>query len=498
MAKGSYILALDQGTTSSRAILFDGTGRAVARGQRAVTQHYPEPGWVEHDADEIWTSEWQAIQDCLGRAGVDGRDIAAIGIANQRETTVLWDKRTGAPVARAVVWQCRRTADLCARLGREGWAGMFRERTGLMLDPYFSGTKVAWLLNHLPGVRARAERGEIAFGTVDSWLIYKLTGGQAHITDVSNASRTLLFNLHSLAWDEELLRILDIPRAILPLVVPSVGVVAETASALFGRSIPIAGLAGDQSAALFGQGCLKPGMAKNTYGTGSFLLMNSGSQATMHEGLVTSVAWATGDGATYALEGSIFITGAVVQWLRDELHIISEAEDTASLALSVPDSGGVYLVPAFTGLGSPYWDPYARGTIVGITRGTSRAHLVRAALESIAYQTRDVVEAMIDARHRPLEGLRVDGGAMRNPFLAQFQADILGCPIERAKTVEITAWGAAGLAGVGSGWWPEPPAAVPGRFDSFVPAMAESVRNQRYARWKDAVARSRAWEPTNG
>jgi glycerol kinase len=491
-----YILALDQGTTSSRAILFDDKASPVAVGQREFRQIYPQPGWVEHDPDEIWASQWAAVQDCLAAAGVSTADIAAIGITNQRETTVIWDRQTGRPVHNAIVWQCRRTAAMCDALRARGLADTFQKKTGLVIDAYFSGTKVAWLLDNVPGLRARAERGEVQFGTVDSWLIYKLTGGQRHVTDYSNASRTLLFNIHSLEWDEELLEILRVPRAICPQVVDSSGIVGHTDPSLFGRAIPIAGIAGDQQAALFGQGCFTPGMAKNTYGTGSFILMNTGQEPVASaNGLITTIAWGIRGRVEYALEGSIFVTGAVVQWLRDELKLIERADETEALALSVPDTGGVYLVPAFVGLGAPYWDAYARGTMVGITRGTNRAHVARAALESIAYQTRDVLEAMSQDSGRRLDTLRVDGGAIKNAFLAQFQADILGIRVERPRVTETTAMGAAFLAGLSVGLWSDQTvlAATWQREAAFEPQIDEARRTELYSRWKEAVNRSRAW-----
>ncbi|NMP22256.1 glycerol kinase GlpK [Sulfobacillus harzensis] len=496
-----YILALDQGTTSSRAILFDVNGQPVAVGQREFTQYYPKPGWVEHDPEEIWFSQWSAIQDCLKNAKVDAGQIKAIGITNQRETTIMWDKETGKAVHNAIVWQCRRTAEYCDRLREQGYQEVFQQKTGLILDAYFSGTKVAWLLDQVSGLRERAERGEICFGTVDSWLIYKLTGGQTHVTDYSNASRTMMFNIHSLQWDPELLQILNIPESVCPQVVDSSAVVAHTTIDLFGREIPIAGIAGDQQAALFGQGCYSPGMAKNTYGTGSFLLMNTGKEPVPSKnGLVTTIAWGIDGQVEYALEGSLFVSGAVVQWLRDELRIIGQAAETEALALSVPDTGDVYLVPAFVGLGAPYWDSYARGTIVGITRGTNRAHLSRAALESIAYQTRDVLSAMIQDSGKTVDVLRVDGGAINNAFLAQFQADILGCRVERPAVTETTAMGAAFLAGLAVGLWPDRDAlsktlAVEA---TFSPQISEADRDALYGRWQQAVERSRDWVQREG
>lgn len=491
-----YVLALDQGTTSSRAILFNQQGIPVATGQKEFRQIFPQPGWVEHDPDEIWASQWMAVQDCLAQAQVDTSQIQAIGIGNQRETTLLWDRKTGKPVYNAIVWQCRRTAEMCDQLRNQGLHSVFQDKTGLVLDAYFSGTKVAWILDHVPGLRQRAENGDIMFGTVDSWLIYQLTRGKYHVTDFTNASRTLLFNIHTLSWDDELLRILNIPSAVCPTVVDSSGIVAMTDTSWFGREIPIAGIAGDQQAALFGQGCFEPGMAKNTYGTGSFLLMNTGKEPVPStHGLVTTIAWGIKGQVEYALEGSIFVTGAVVQWLRDELRIIDHADETEALAQSVPDTGDVYVVPAFVGLGAPYWDSYARGTIVGLTRGTTRAHLVRASLESIAYQTRDVLDAMSQDSGQTLDLLRVDGGAIKNSFLAQFQADILGCSVERPKVTETTARGAAYLAGLATGVWSNradlsATLAVEATFRS---SIAEAERNRLYRRWQQAVSRSRDW-----
>lgn len=486
-----YILALDQGTTSSRALLFDEHGRVVSFGQRSFSQLYPKPGWVEHDPEEIWFSQWAAIKDCLRASPGSEEKIAAIGIANQRETTVLWDRETGKPIHHAIVWQCRRTAPECLRLREQGHGPLFYEKTGLVLDPYFSGTKVSWILDQSPTWRRRAERGDILFGTVDSWLIYQLTRGRLHITDVSNASRTLMFNIHTRDWDDELLSILRIPRAMCPTVVDSSGVVGRTDASWFGRPIAIAGVAGDQQAALFGQGCTAPGMAKNTYGTGSFLLMNVGEvpvQST--HGLITTIAWSLGGTVQYALEGSIFATGAVVQWLRDEMGLIARAEESEALARTVPDAGDVYVVPAFVGLGAPYWDSGARGLITGITRGTNRAHLVRAALESIAYQTRDVLDAMQKDSQTRVDVLRADGGASRNNFLMQFQADILGFPVERTVHPETTALGAALLARIGIGLGDSAAGVNP--FDPpFQPLMDEAQRERQYRGWQAAVQRAR-------
>ncbi|HEY8488818.1 MAG TPA: glycerol kinase GlpK [Thermaerobacter sp.] len=492
-----YVLALDQGTTSSRAILFDRQGSVVAVKQQEFRQIYPRPGWVEHDPLDIWDSQIAVAKAVLKEAGASLDDVAAIGVTNQRETTVVWDKATGQPVHNAIVWQDRRTADLCTDLKRRGREALFREKTGLVLDPYFSGTKIAWILDNVPGVRQRAERGEVLFGTVDTWLVWKLTGGRVHVTDYSNASRTLIFNIHALDWDDELLQELNIPRAMLPAARPSSQVYGETDPAVLGGAIPIAGIAGDQQAALFGQACFRPGMAKNTYGTGAFVLMNTGEKPARSEhGLITTVAWGVDGKVEYALEGSIFIAGAVVQWLRDELKIIEKAADTEPLARSVDDTGGVYLVPAFAGLGAPYWDPYARGTIVGITRGTSRAHLARAALEAIAYQTRDVLGAMEADSGLTLSALRVDGGAVVNNFLMQFQADLLGVPVDRPVVNETTALGAAYLAGLAVGFWRnrEEIEQFWQRDRRFEPAMPEDERERLYAGWKRAVERARGWE----
>lgn len=492
----SYVLALDQGTTSSRAILFNEEGLPVAQGQQDFRQIYPKPGWVEHDPEEIWQSQWQAIQACLGQAAVDIAEVKAIGITNQRETTVVWDKRSGKAVYNAIVWQCRRTASVCDRLREQGLVDTFRDKTGLVIDAYFAGTKVAWILDNVTGAREAAEAGNLVFGTIDSWLIYKLTNGTRHVTDFSNASRTLLYNIRSLDWDDELLKILNIPRSMCPEVVNSSGVVAKSSSQWLEREIPIAGIAGDQQSALFGQGCWTPGMTKNTYGTGSFVLMNTGSEPVpSHHGLLTTIAWGIGDTVSYALEGSIFITGAVVQWLRDELHLIKDASETEALALSVPDTGGVYLVPAFVGLGAPHWDSYARGAILGLTRGSNRAHIARAALESMAYQTRDVLDAMKKDSGQRVDVLRVDGGAINNSFLAQFQADILNCNVERPQVTETTAMGAAFLAGLGVGVWSgfEPLAKAWKRDALFYPSMSDTDRDRLSHGWHRAVERSKSW-----
>lgn len=448
-----YVLALDQGTTSSRALVFDEHGVIRGVSQREFAQHFPKPGHVEHDAEEIWSSQLGTAHEAIAHAGIAATDIAAIGITNQRETTVVWDRRDGRPIYRAIVWQDRRTADTCAALKDDGLEPLFAERTGLLLDPYFSGTKVQWILDNVDGARTLAEEGHLAFGTIDSWLLWNLTKGEVHATDATNASRTLMFDIRKGEWDPELLDALDVPGAMLPFVQGSSEVYGETSKALFGTSIPIAGIAGDQQAALFGQQCVRPGMAKNTYGTGCFVLQNVGPNAPESAGkLLTTIAWRLGDTTTYALEGSVFVGGAVVQWIRDGLGLIQKSSEIEALAASVPDNGGVYFVPAFTGLGAPYWDPYARGTIVGLTRGSTAAHIARAALESIAFQCFDVLDAMkVEARQ--LTEIRVDGGAAQNDLLMQFQADLLGVPIIRSATKEATAQGAAFLAGLATGVW---------------------------------------------
>ena len=491
-----YLLALDQGTTSSRAIVFDDGGRIVAAAQREFPQIYPQPGWVEHDPAEIWASQLNVAQEALIRANLHARDLTAIGITNQRETTILWDRQTGQPVHNAIVWQCRRTASLCDELRTRGLAETIRQKTGLVVDAYFSGTKIAWLLDHVPGARARAERGELAFGTVDTFLIWRLTGGRVHATDYSNASRTMIFNIHTGDWDDDLLRELRIPRAVLPDVRASAGSFGESDAAILGAPVPIAGVAGDQQAAAFGQACFAPGMAKNTYGTGCFMLLNTGERAApSSSGLLTTIAWQIGGRITYALEGSIFIAGAAIQWLRDGLGIIARAAETETLAASVADAGGVYFVPAFVGLGAPYWDPYARGAILGLTRGTTRAHLARAALEAICYQTRDVAAAMTADAGAPLRALRVDGGAVANNLLCQLQADILGTPVQRPMVTETTALGAAYLAGLATGvWGSQEEIAAQWREDrTFSPRMPAKERDRLYAGWQKAVRRAAGW-----
>jgi len=491
-----YVMALDQGTTSSRAILFDRDGRIAAVDQLEFTQHFPKPGWVEHDADEIWESQLAAARNALAKAGATGKDLAAIGITNQRETTVVWERETGAPIHRAIVWQSRQTTPICDALRAQGLADEVRERTGLVIDAYFSGTKVRFILDAVEGAQERAARGELAMGTVDAWLLYRLTKGRVHATEYSNASRTLLYNVHERCWDERMLEALSVPRAMLPEVRDSSGVFGAADPEWFGAEVPVAGMAGDQQAALFGQRCYRPGRAKNTYGTGSFLLMNTGGQAVRSEsGLLTTIGWGIGGRVEYALEGSIFVTGSAVQWLRDGLGVIADAAESEALAASVEDTGDAYLVPAFTGLGAPYWDERARGAFVGITRGTTRAHLVRATLEAIAYQTRDVVECVRADSGIALDTLRVDGGAAANDFLMQFQADVLGTPVERPALLEVTAFGAAALAGIAVGFW-DGPGALPGEGDAltlFAPRMDAGRREALYAGWKRAVERSRDW-----
>lgn len=495
MAK--YILALDQGTTSSRAIVFDENGLIKGVTNREFTQIYPKPGWVEHDPLEIWGSQIGVAKEVLGKADVSINDIAAIGITNQRETTVVWDKATGQPVYNAIVWQCRRTAPICDNLKEKGWSDKIRAKTGLVVDAYFSGTKVKWILDNVEGVREKAEKGEVLFGNIDTWLIWKLTEGKVHVTDYSNASRTMLFNIHDLKWDDEILEELNIPKAMLPEVKPSSHVYGHTSEEVIGGKIPIAGIAGDQQAALFGQACYTPGTAKNTYGTGCFMLMNTGEKAVASDsGLLTTIAWGVDGKVEYALEGSIFIAGAVVQWLRDELRIIDNAAQSEELATKVEDTNGVYLVPAFVGLGAPYWDMYARGTIVGLTRGAKREHIIRAALESITYQTRDVLEAMQKDSGITLTELKVDGGAVANNFLMQFQSDILGVPVARPKVTETTALGAAYLAGLAVGYWKDKAdIAQKWQIDkNFKPEMSGADRDGLYKGWKKAVERSLDWE----
>ncbi len=493
----NHILALDQGTTSSRALVFDRQGQVVAMAQQEFGQHFPQAGWVEHDAAEIWSSQLAVARQALQRAGLGAHQMRALAITNQRETTVLWDRRTGEPVAPAIVWQDRRTAAQCDAL-RTRWAARIQRKTGLVLDAYFSATKLQWLLDHVPGARKRAEAGELAFGTIDSWLLWNLTGGRVHATDASNAARTLLFNIHTLQWDDELLRLFNIPHAVLPHVHPSSGVFGETEPSLLGATVPVAGIAGDQQAATFGQACFAPGMAKNTYGTGCFMLMNTGDTAvTSQHRLLGTVAWlGPRTPACYALEGSVFMAGATVQWLRDGLQIIESASEVEALATSVPDTQDVYLVPAFAGLGAPDWDGHARGTLVGMTRGTTRAHIARAALEAIALQTADVFHAMGKDAGVPLRELRVDGGASRNDLLMQMQADYLGVPVLRPTLTETTAFGAAGLAGLASGLWSgaEELSALWRLQRRFEPRLPAAARRAKLARWREAVDRARGWD----
>ena len=487
-----YILALDQGTTSCRAILFDRKASVVGVAQKEFTQFYPQPGWVEHDANEIWATQLAVLRQVVEEAGIAPGQVVSIGITNQRETTVVWDRVTGEPVHRAIVWQDRRTSEICEDLKAAGHEPEIRSRTGLVVDAYFSGTKCRWILDQNPELRKRAEAGELCFGTVDSWLIWNLTGGEVHATDPSNASRTMLYNISDLRWDPDLLSWLHVPAGVLPEVRDSSGDFGKTCGEIFGgAAIPISGVAGDQQAALFGQACFDPGMAKNTYGTGCFMLMNTGTQQVSSDhGLLTTIAWGVDGKIEYALEGSIFVAGAAVQWLRDELQLIDEARDSEYFATKVPDTGGVYLVPAFVGLGAPYWNMHARGAIFGLTRGTSKSHLIRATLESIAYQTRDVLEAMEQDSGITLKQLRVDGGATANNFLMQFQADILNVPVERPEVTETTALGAAYLAGLASGYWKKEDISQGWRVDrEFAVEMEEARREELYGGWKDAVDR---------
>ncbi len=492
-----YILALDQGTTSSRAVLYNAESQIVKIAQKEFTQFYPKAGWVEHDPMEIWGSQSGVVSELLATTGIAAEEIAAIGITNQRETTIVWDRHSGKPVCNAIVWQCRRTAEICDALKAAGLEPYIRENTGLVIDAYFSATKLQWILDNVEGARQKAERGELLFGTVDTWLIWNLTRGKVHVTDYSNASRTMLYNINTLDWDDYLLEKLHIPRAMLPTVMPSSALYGHTDARLFGAEIPIAGDAGDQQAALFGQACYTPGRVKNTYGTGCFMLMQTGEKATLSQnGLLTTIAWGIDNKINYALEGSIFIAGAAIQWLRDSLRVVYDARDSEYFATKVPDSQGVVVVPAFTGLGAPYWDMYARGAILGITRGTTRNHIIRATLESIAYQTRDVLELMVSECGLDLCELRVDGGASANNFLMQFQADILGVPVQRPQIIETTALGAAYLAGLATGFWKNQETIAQRRQVDrrFEPSMNEETRRKLYARWKKAVERTRGWE----
>ncbi|MDL4842658.1 glycerol kinase GlpK [Aquibacillus rhizosphaerae] len=493
-----YILSLDQGTTSSRAILFNHQGEIVATGQKEFEQFFPKPGWVEHDANEIWTSVLACIDDVLRKGEIDPSQIAGIGITNQRETAVVWDKHTGKPVYRAIVWQSRQTDDICKELRDKGYNNLFRDKTGLLIDAYFSGTKVKWILDNVEGARQKAGKGDLLFGTIDTWLIYKLTGGKAHVTDYSNASRTLMYNIYDLKWDQELIDILTVPASMLPEVRQSSEVYGETVSYHFyGYEVPIAGIAGDQQAALFGQACYEEGMAKNTYGTGCFMLMNTGDKAvTSEHGLLTTLAWGIDGKVEYALEGSIFVAGSAVQWLRDGLRMIKGAEETENYSKRVESTDGVYMVPAFVGLGTPYWDSDARGAMFGITRGTTKEHFIRATLESLAYQTKDVLDAMIADSEINLKALRVDGGAVKNDFLMQFQSDILGVPVERPVVNETTALGAAYLAGLAVGFWKnrEEIAKQWKKEITFTPEMDAENRKKLYTGWQKAVEATRVFK----
>lgn len=494
---GKYIMALDQGTTSSRAVIFDHNGSIISMASKEFKQIYPKPGWVEHNPIEIWSSQIEVAIGALNKAGLEAGDITAIGITNQRETTIIWDKNNGKPVYNAIVWQCRRTAPICDQLKKKGLAEIIQKKTGLVVDAYFSATKIKWILDNVKGVRERAKKGEILFGTVDSWLIWNLTRGKVHVIDYSNASRTMIFNIHQLDWDEEILEEMDIPKAILPQPLPSSYVYRNTDKEIFGVEIPISGDAGDQQAALFGQACYEPGMAKNTYGTGCFILMNTGEKiVSSKNGLLATIAWGVNGKVEYALEGSIFIAGAVVQWLRDELRMINSSEEIEKYALKVKDTNGVYLVPAFVGLGAPYWDMYARGTIVGLTRGAKKEHILRAAEESIAYQSRDVLEVIQKDSGIGLKKLKVDGGAVRDNFLMQFQSDILGVPVVRPQVIETTALGAAYLSGLAIGFWKDK-AEIASKWKAdreFIPNMDEKIKERLYKGWKKAVSRSLSWE----
>lgn len=491
-----FILALDQGTTSSRAILFDRKGTIRSKAQKEFKQYFPKPGWVEHDAQEIWSTQAGVAAEAVSHFGIGADQIAAVGITNQRETTIIWDRASGKPIYHAIVWQDRRTSDICDGLKKKGYESLIREKTGLVIDAYFSGTKIKWILDHVPEARKKAEQGELAFGTVDSWLVWNFTKGKTHVTDVTNASRTMLFNIHTLDWDDELLEWLDIPKSLLPKVVSCSEVYALSSGQLLGEKIPISGMAGDQQAALFGQMCTQPGMVKNTYGTGCFLMMNTGDQAiTSQNNLLTTVAWKLNDQVCYALEGSIFIGGAVIQWIRDGLGFIQQAPEVERLASEVPDSDGVYLVPAFAGLGAPYWDQHARGTLVGLTRGSTSAHIARAALESIAFQTLDVLTAMEADAHMGITELRVDGGATSNNLLMQFQADVLRCAVIRPQVTETTALGAAYMAGLAVGYWSDIQDIrdnwqVDRRFD---PTLSEQQLNSKLHEWTRAVKTAQFW-----
>ncbi|MBQ6696963.1 MAG: glycerol kinase GlpK [Lachnospiraceae bacterium] len=491
-----YIMALDAGTTSNRCILFNEKGEICSMAQKEFTQYFPQPGWVEHDANEIWSSQLGVAVEAMLKIGADAADIAAIGITNQRETTIVWDKQTGEPIHKAIVWQCRRTSQYCDSLKERGLTELFRSKTGLVIDAYFSGTKLKWILDHVEGARERAEKGELLFGTVETWLIWKLTKGKVHVTDYSNASRTMLFNITKLDWDEEILQEFGIPRCMLPQVCPSSQVYGMAEASFFGAEIPIGGAAGDQQAALFGQTCFTPGEAKNTYGTGCFLLMNTGEKPVFSgNGLVTTIAWGIDGKVTYALEGSIFVAGAAVQWLRDEMKLIDSAADSEYMAKKVKDTNGCYVVPAFTGLGAPYWDQYARGTIVGITRGINKCHIIRATLESIAYQTNDVLQAMRTDSGIDINTLKVDGGASANDFLMQTQADIVGVPVNRPSCVETTAMGAAYLAGLAVGYWKDKESVIKNwAIDkTFIPMIGDEERRRKVKGWNKAVRYAFDW-----
>lgn len=501
MAK-KYVIALDQGTTSSRAIVYDQNAHPIGSKQREFTQYYPKPGWVEHDAEELFKCQLKVLESVLIDNDIKFDEVAAIGITNQRETVVIWDKKTGKPVYHAIVWQCRRTADICEKLSKEGYDEIIKEKTGLLIDAYFSGTKIKWILDNVPGVRERAEKGELLAGTIDTWLIWKLSGGKAHVTDVTNACRTMLFNIYECEWDEELLKLLGIPRCILPQVCDSSQVYCETDKQLCGFSVPIASAVGDQQAALFGQGCFKKGDAKNTYGTGCFMLMNTGDKPVVSKNLLTTIALGMNGKVEYALEGSVFIGGAVIKWLRDELELISSAPEIDRLAESVPDANGAYLVPAFVGLGTPYWDMYARGTIVGLTRGVKKAHICRAALEGIAFEVRDVLDEMVRDSGTSINTLNVDGGACVSNVMMQFQSDILNTRVCRPKNVETTALGAAYLAGLAVGFWKSKEEILQRRETDrvFEPSMSDERRTELYSGWKKAVERAKNWvcEGRNG
>ena len=491
-----YIMALDQGTTSSRCIIYDKKGNMMSVAQKEFTQIYPKAGWVEHDAMEIWSTQMGVAQEALLKINCTYEDIEAIGITNQRETTVVWDKETGIPVHNAIVWQCRRTAEYCDELAAAGYGDMIREKTGLLLDAYFSGTKLKWILDNVEGAREKAEAGKLLFGTIETWLIWKLTDGKVHVTDYSNASRTMMFNIHTLEWDDEILKLLDIPKCMLPEPKPSSCVYGQSSDNIFGGPIKIAGAAGDQQSALFGQTCFNQREGKNTYGTGCFLLINTGEKPVVsHNGLVTTIAWGLDGKVNYALEGSVFVCGAAIQWLRDEIDILESSPQSEEMAKAVPDAGGLYVVPAFVGLGAPYWDPYARGAVLGITRGANKYHLVRATLESLAYQTKDLIDAMVEDLGEHLVSLKVDGGASANDFLMQFQADILGCEVKRPVCIETTSLGAAYLAGLATGYWESKEDVIKNWQveKTFTPDMDDKKREELLTGWKKAVSCVRGW-----